>query len=329
VVGGAHGATEGFNRALDARRPIGSLIKPALYLAALESGKYHLASIVEDSPLEVPLEGGETWSPQDFDKGARGPVPLVRALAESLNLPAVRVGLDVGLDPVADALVRLGIQHKPKLYPSMLLGALELTPIEVTHVYNTLANGGFRVPLRAVRSVIDESGREISRYPIEVSQVADAAAVFQVNQGLVQVVERGTGRAVRNHLPADLAVAGKTGTSDDLRDSWFAGFTNDLLVVVWLGADDNRRTGLTGSTGAAQVWAGTMRSLRTSSYEAAPPESLEMTWIDYATGRPSAERCAEAVQVPLPVGASPEGAFRCEGEGIGSRLRNLFRRGER
>jgi penicillin-binding protein 1B len=328
VVGGRRADFDGFNRALDARRPIGSLIKPALYLAALESGRYNLASIVEDSPVDVPLDNGEVWSPHDFDNQARGPVPLVQALAESLNLPAVRVGLDVGLGPIADLLVRLGLEHKPKLYPSMLLGALALTPIEVAQLYNTLANGGFHVPLRAVRSVVDEDGIEIARYPIQIAQVADAAAVYEVNQALVQVMERGTGSSVRNGLPADLTVAGKTGTSDDLRDSWFAGFTNDLLIVVWLGADDNRPIGLTGSTGAAKVWARTMRSLSASSYAAPTPGSLDMAWIDYTTGRPSAERCKDAVRVPLPADAAPAGAFSCDGvAGLGARLRRLFNRG--
>jgi penicillin-binding protein 1B len=181
-----------------------------------------------------------------------------------------------------------------------------------------------------VRAVIDEEGKEIARYPIQISQVADAAAVYEVNQALVEVMERGTGQAIRVELPADLTVAGKTGTSDDLRDSWFAGFTKDLLTVVWLGADDNAPTGLTGSTGAAKVWAGTMRSMHAASYEAQQPESLEVAWIDYATGRPSAEHCAEAVRVPLPAGASPAGAFSCDGVGgIAARLRSLFKRGGR
>src|SRR4030095_4299077 len=108
--------------------------------------------------------------------------------------------------------------------------------IEVAQLYNTLANGGFRVPLRAVRSVIGDDGAVLQRYAIEIEQAADPAAVFALNQALVQVMERGTGKTVRRLLPADLTVAGKTGTSDDLRDSWFAGFTNDHLIVTWLGA---------------------------------------------------------------------------------------------
>ncbi len=178
-------------------------------------------------------------------------MPLVRALAESLNMATVRLGLDVGLEPISRVLEQLGLEQKPPLYPSMLLGALALTPIEVAQVYNTLANGGFRVPLRAVRSVIGDDGAVLQRYAIEIEQAADPAAVFALNQALVQVMERGTGKTVRSQLPADLTVAGKTGTSDDLRDSWFAGFTNDHLIVAWLGADDNRPIGLTGSSGAA------------------------------------------------------------------------------
>src|SRR5262245_29440629 len=252
LVGGRSG--DGFNRALDARRPIGSLIKPAVYLTALESGHYTLASVIDDAPIDVKLDNGDVWSPHDYDGEPRGEVPLIRALAESLNLATVRLGLDVGLEPIAQNLGRLGLAQKPKLYPSMLLGALALTPIEVAQIYNTLANGGFRVPLRAVRDVLGEDGRVLQRYSMKIEQAADPAAVYALNQALVQVMERGTGRTARAQLPAGLTVAGKTGTSDDLRDSWFAGFTNEHLAVAWIGYDDDRPTGLTGATGAAKIW---------------------------------------------------------------------------
>jgi penicillin-binding protein 1B len=253
----------------------------------------------------------------------------VRALAESLNLATVRVGLDVGLEPIADVLRRLGLARKPQLYPSMLLGALALTPIEVAQIYNTLANGGFRVPLRAVRSVIAEDGRVLQRYGLELAQAADPAAVYQLDQALVQVMERGTGRTVRNQLPPNVTVAGKTGTSDDLRDSWFAGFTNDHLIVTWLGADDNRPIGLTGSSGAAKIWAGVMRALRVDSFDAPPPEGIETGWIDFATGMPSEERCDDAVELPFPAGADVPRAFDCEGgTGFGARLRHWLHKDE-
>jgi penicillin-binding protein 1B len=323
LVGGRDANYEGFNRALDARRPIGSLIKPAVYLTALESGRYSLASVIDDAPIVVELDKRNTWTPSNFDDQAHGLVPLVRALAESYNLATVRLGLDVGLEPIADTLQRLGLQQKPKLYPSMLLGALALTPIEVAQVYNTLANGGFRVPLRAVRSVIAEDGELKQRYGLEIEQAADAGAVYSLNQALVQVMERGTGRSVRAQLPGDIVVAGKTGTSDDLRDSWFAGFTNSNLIVTWVGADDNRPTGLTGSTGAAKIWAGVLASVEANSYSAPAPEGVDETWIDYLTGTPTAARCPDAVAVPVPETDYYPRAFGCNGEtGIGARIRS-------
>jgi penicillin-binding protein 1B len=326
VVGGRKADYEGFNRALDARRPIGSLIKPAVYLAALESGRYTLASLVDDAPIEVKLQNGTSWLPANFDDRAHGEVPLVRALAESLNMATVRLGLDVGLEPIADVLQRLGLAQKPKLYPSMLLGALALTPMEVAQIYNTLANGGFRVPLRAVRSVIGDGGKLLQRYDIEISQASDPAYVYTLNQALVQVMERGTGRTVRMQLPADMVVAGKTGTSDDLRDSWFAGFTNDHLIVTWIGTDDNKPTGLTGGSGAARIWGGVMHALEASSYTAPAPDTVADEWIDYLTGQPVAENCDNAIAIPVPADQPIEHPFGCNGEtGFGARIRSWFR----
>ena len=323
LVGGRDASYEGFNRALDARRPIGSLIKPAVYLTALESGRYSLASVIDDAPIVVQLDKRKTWTPSNFDDQAHGLVPLVRALAESYNMATVRLGLDLGLEPIADTLQRLGLRQKPTLYPSMLLGSLALTPIEVAQIYNTLANGGFRVPLRAVRSVVGEDGELLQRYEIEITQAADPGAVYALNQALVQVMERGTGRSVRRQLPDDLIVAGKTGTSDDLRDSWFAGFTNDHLIVTWLGADDNRPIGLTGSTGAAKIWAGVLSSLEANSYSAPPPEGVDEQWIDYLTGDPTAARCPDAIPVPVPDTDYYPRVFGCDGEtGFGSRVRS-------
>jgi penicillin-binding protein 1B len=330
LVGGRNARYEGFNRALDARRQIGSLIKPAVYLAALESGRYSLASVIDDAPIVVELDRRNTWTPSNFDGQAHGLVPLVRALAESFNLATVRLGLDVGLESIASTLQRLGLEQRPTLYPSMLLGALALTPIEVAQIYNTLANGGFRVPLRAVRSVIGEDGELLQRYAIEIEQAADPAAVYALNQALVQVMERGTGRTVRRLLPDDIVVAGKTGTSDDLRDSWFAGFTNDHLIVTWLGADDNRPIGLTGSTGAARIWAGVLTALEANSYTAPPPEGVDETWIDYMTGAPMAARCPGAIAVPVPETDYYPRVFGCNGEtGVGARIRSWFRGGDR
>jgi penicillin-binding protein 1B len=250
----------------------------------------------------------------------------VRALAESFNMATVRLGLDVGLEPIGNVLQRLGLAQRPPLYPSMLLGALALTPIEVAQMYNTLANGGFRVPLRAVRSVIADDGELLQRYEIEIAQASDPAHVYALNQALVQAMERGTGRNVRRQLPADLVVAGKTGTSDDLRDSWFAGFSNDHLIVTWLGADDNRPIGLTGSSGAAKIWAGVLQALAAAPYQAPAPPALEERWINYLTGEPTAARCSDAIMVPVPAAADVPRAFGCNGDtGLGARVRSWLR----
>ena len=156
VVGGREVGTDGFNRALDARRPIGSLVKPAVYLTALETGRYNAATLIEDAPIELKLADGSTWAPQNFEHQVYGRVPMARALAESMNLATVRLGLDLGLPQIADTLQHLGLETRPTLNPSMLLGTVEMTPLEVVQVYTSLANGGFRARLRAVRAVLDE-----------------------------------------------------------------------------------------------------------------------------------------------------------------------------
>jgi penicillin-binding protein 1B len=180
-----------------------------------------------------------------------------------------------------------------------------------------------------VRTVVGEDGAVLQRYPIQIEQAADAAAVYAVNQGLVQVMARGTGRSVLAQLPQGLNVAGKTGTSDDLRDSWFAGFTNDHLIVAWLGADDNRPIGLTGSSGAARIWARVMGALEADSYDAPLPATLAAYYVHYETGTPVAEGCAGAVFAPLPAD-SAERVFGCDGAtGFGARIRRWFDKDDR
>ena len=171
LVGGRRAAFDGFNRALDAKRPIGSLAKPLVYLAALETGRYTPATILADEPVDLKLPNGDRWKPANFDKQVRGPVPMVRALTQSLNLATVNLGLEVGLDHVARTFEQLGLDEAPPEFASMLLGATNLSPLEVAQMYNTLANGGFRSPLRAVRAVIDEAGKPLKAPELEVAEV--------------------------------------------------------------------------------------------------------------------------------------------------------------
>ncbi len=202
MVGGRQASFDGFNRALDARRSIGSLVKPVIYLAAIESGRFNAASIVEDGPVEVKLPNGTVWAPQNISEEYYGPVPLVRALAQSLNLATVRLGLDVGLPKVTREFVALGLEKEPPQLPSVLLGSLDVSPLEVAQVYNAFANGGFSTPLRAVRAVVDAEGKPLKSFALEVTPVADPVAVYQVNRMLVQVMEHGTGQAARAQISA-------------------------------------------------------------------------------------------------------------------------------
>jgi penicillin-binding protein 1B len=303
ILGGRNASFDGFNRALDAKRPIGSLAKPMVYLSALETGKYTPASIVHDQPVEIKLPNGDTWRPANFDKAVRGDMPAIRALTQSLNLPTVNLGLEVGLPRIARTFVQLGLDEKPAEYPSMLLGATNLTPFDVAQMYNTLANGGFRSPLRAVRAVVSESGAQLKAPQLEVAEAAPAQAVYTLDRMLIEGMERGTGRPARRTLPPGLVVAGKTGTSNDYRDSWFAGFSGSHLVVVWMGHDDNSQTGLTGTTGALAAWSRLMSSITTASFEPLMPEGLEDRWIDYFSGQETSPYCdASAVSLPFRVG---------------------------
>ena len=312
VVGGREVGAEGFNRALDARRPIGSLVKPAIYLAALETGRYNAATMLEDAPIELKLGDGSIWAPQNFTHETYGAVPMARALAESMNLATVRLGLDVGLPRIADTLQQLGLEARPTLNPSLLLGTVEMTPLEVVQVYTSLANGGFRARLRSVRAVLNEQGQPLKSFEVQVELAAPSSAIYQLDRMLTLVTTRGTGRGALARLPPGTVAAGKTGTSSDTRDSWFAGFTASYLTVVWVGYDGNQITGLTGAAGALPVWGDTMASLKSASFQPVPPELIEDRWIGFGDGLETTPGCnADAVAVAVPKGTALPSNPRC------------------
>ena len=319
IVGSRNVGYDGFNRALDARRPFGSLVKPFIYLTALESGRYNAATIVQDEPVSIKLANGRLWQPENFTRQTYGPVPVVRALAESLNLATVGVGMDIGLPKISATLQRFGLPRAPAEVPSMLLGAIDVTPMEAAQMYNGLADGGFRTPLRAVRSVISEDGKTIRAFPLQVAPLATPENIYQLDRMLEQVMVRGTGRAAHTMLPANLVVAGKSGTSSELRDNWFAGFSGSHLAVVWVGYDNNLPTGFTGSSGALPVWARLMSGLGTTSWNVTMPDSLAETWIDFSTGGLVEAGCAEdAVPIAVPAGTEIPIRAGCRQSGVES-----------
>ncbi len=302
----------GFNRALDAQRPIGSLVKPAVYLTALEKpSQYTLTSWLADEPFSIKGADGQVWQPKNYDHQAHGTIFLYQGLAHSYNLSTAKLGLELGVPSVLKTVARLGVEQDWPAYPSMLLGAGSLSPMQVAGMYQTLANGGFNTPLRGIRSVLTATGEPLKGYPYEVQQRFDPGAIHLVQEAMRRVMREGTARSVYNQLPASLNLAGKTGTSNDSRDSWFAGFGQDLLAVVWMGRDDNGKTPLTGATGALQVWAGFMRSAMPTPLDTTPPNNVTLAWVDPYSGQGSDQSCPGAVQMPYIRGSEPPSGAPC------------------
>ncbi len=329
LVGGRDTRYEGFNRALDAQRPIGSLIKPVIYLTALERpDSYTLATLLDDSPLVWRERGASDWEPRNYDKVFHGQVPLRTALANSYNISAARLGLSLGVQNVMDNVRRLGVEHDLPAYASSLLGAGGLAPVEVTQMYQTLASNGFRVPLRAIREVLTVDNQPLQRYPLTVEQVIAPGPAYLVTTALQEVVREGTADGLHNYLSPDLDIAGKTGTTNDLRDSWFAGYTGDRLGVVWIGRDDNQPINMTGASGAMTVWGDMMARLDPDPLTPPQPENIEMAWIDSATGKRADEHCQGAVSLPFIRGSAPTETAACVAQSptqsIKSWLQRLF-----
>ena len=322
IVGDRKPDFPGFNRALDASRQVGSLIKPAIYLSALRHpDHYHLATLLDDSPLRLKLQGGKIWEPQNYDHEFKGSIPLFMSLIQSRNVPTVRLGLDVGLADIVDTLKDLGVEREVPPYPSITLGAFNLTPFEVAEMYQTLAAKGFHIPLRAIREVTTLNGQPLQRYPLKLEQTLDADVVFLLNHLLHQVTQAGTAQFLSS---ASVKLAGKTGTSDDLKDSWFAGFSDDRLAVVWLGHDDNHSTGLTGSTGALRVWSRFFRQIPAQDLQMQTPETVEYRWIDPQSGGITEKGCKDAVELPFLKGSGPTQRAECKSKSTLDWLKEIF-----
>ncbi|EXJ15108.1 penicillin-binding protein 1B [Imhoffiella purpurea] len=274
IAGGRQPGFAGFNRALDSVRSIGSLVKPAVYLTALsQPDRYTLTTSIQDKPVSLP-DGNKRWQPKNYNHRVYGPVMLSDALARSLNLATVNLGLDLGVGKVADTLYRLGAQRRIRVVPSLLLGSVSMSPLEVAQMYQTIAAGGYRAPLRAIREVVDARGHPLNRYPLAVEAVVDPKAAFLTTWALQRVVTNGTARWLGGQLPKGMSMAGKTGTTDDMRDSWFAGFSGDKVAVVWVGRDDYKPMGLAGGSGALRVWGEFMLDMENEPIPDIPPDGV-------------------------------------------------------
>jgi penicillin-binding protein 1B len=314
---------QGFNRALDARRHIGSLMKPVIYLTALrQHERYTLASLLSDSRLRVQGEDKKIWEPQNYDKQYHGDVILYEALVKSYNIPAARLGLELGLSEIARTFRALGGRARLPAYPSVTLGAIELSPFEVAGIYQSLAARGFHSPLRSVRAVLDKDGNALTRYQVDASRDVDPSAVALLDFVLHRVTREGTARQLSSDL--DFDVAGKTGTSDNLYDSWFAGFSAQHLAVVWVGHDEHLPTGLTGSSGAMRIWSRLFSTIQTRPYRNEFPSDISMHWIDRTTGQLTGQGCENAVELPFIDGTEPASSTGCRHSSPLDWLKNIF-----
>jgi penicillin-binding protein 1B len=239
--------------------------------------------------------------------------------------------MSLGVPDVIETLHRLGVERSVPAYPAVLLGAIALSPLEVAQMYQTLAAGGFRTPLRAIRDVFTADGTPLKRYPLSVEQVISPSAAFLITSALQEVVRSGTARGLLRYLPVELAPAGKTGTTDGLRDSWFAGFTGNYLAVAWIGRDDNRPARLTGAQGALTVWGTIMQTVGADPLRPVQPPDIKYVWVDQQGRRADAE-CLGAVYLPfaqetLPLDLAPCAAIRADRprDTFLDRLREFFR----
>jgi penicillin-binding protein 1B len=305
-VGGRDYEKSQFDRVVQAKRQVGSAFKPVVYAAALTEGVVNPASLLNDSPIQVRM-GNASWQPQNYDRAFRGWVTARTALEQSLNIPTVRVALQVGVPRVIELARDMGLDEQLQPRPSLALGAFEASPFEMAQVYATLAAGGLRPPLHALAAVIDPKGERLTGddlpAPRRVMPVESAYLVTSMLQG---VVDHGTAAAART-LGVDGPLAGKTGTTNDRRDNWFAGYSPDRVSVVWVGYDDNAATSLSGARAALPIWSRFTAAVRpVRGYADFPrPAGVVQATVDPTTGQLATEYCPYRVTELFPSWAAP------------------------
>jgi penicillin-binding protein 1B len=301
----------GYNRAILAQRPIGSLIKPLLLYTLLEDSN-SLATLIEDRPVRVQQSNGEIWSPNNYDRKLHGEITLYQSFVNSYNLPFVRLGLENDrLQTLSEHLHKLGLLKQSVVYPSLLLGAMTLTPFEVAQLYQVIANTGYFSPLTTIRQVTDAKKRVLTRIPLSSEAMFNRQTMIQVQRAMIGVTEEGTAKYLKQHFEKR-SWAGKTGTTNDLRDSWFAGFGNRYLAVVWLGDDDNRPIELSGSSGALRVWADIMQRIDDRSLKLGIDPGLQWRHVHRIKGGKVPESCQDAVLLPFVEGRIPDNDSQCD-----------------
>jgi len=329
MVGGRDYGESQFNRAVHARRQPGSSFKPIVTLAALSRSDqkdrggrpFTLATVLSDQPLEVETPAGP-WQPVNYDGRFHGRVSLREALERSLNVPFARLGLEIGPERIVETARKVGIESPVKPYPSIALGAFEVTPLEMARAYGVLATGGYRADSRSVLGILDPDGKVVTVREASTRPVASPAETYLVTSALRGAVVRGTGRSLLA-LGFDGVVAAKSGTTNGFRDGWFIGYTPTLAVAVWVGFDDGQSLGLSGSRVALPIFARFMTAATGRYGDHGPwgssgfirPAGLEVVDVDPATGLRAGPGCSGRPELFLsgtaPVGScSPYGYRR-------------------
>jgi penicillin-binding protein 1B len=298
LVAGRDFRFSGYNRVIDSKRTIGSLVKPAIYLTALQEPRYHLASQLSDAPLSISDPQGELWQPENFDHQYRGNMPMYAAFSQSVNIPAVNLGMQLGSAQVTNTLQKLGVTGSINQYPSLFLGALELSSLEVAQMYSTLANDGVYKPLTTISAITNAVGKVMYEHVSSVERRVEAEAAYMTKYALKRVTKDGTAKRLNAHFPS-LVLAGKTGTSNDMRDSWFAGFDHNTVTVTWVGRDDNKSTGLTGASGALELYIRFLKSLNPEAIADERPEGIRWAFVNVDTGLQAPPGCGNVMQLPV------------------------------
>ena len=305
VVGSSSPSEFGFNRSINAIRPIGSLVKPFIYLTALNKyDKYTLTTILDDSKLSFE-SGGEIWEPNNFDKKYHGKIPLHVALWQSYNIASARLGMELGYDSVQETFSKLGITKTIERYPSLFIGSFEMSPFDAIQSYQVIAADGFYSPLRSIRDIQDLKGEIDLSYPYKIEQRIRPEPLHLLKFAMKQTFISGTARGYPRKKIESWQAGGKTGTSDDQRDSWFVGFAGDILVLVWLGFDDNRPTPLTGRSGALEVWKNFIDDIQPTAVQGNNFSRIKYVWVDKKDGLLSGEKCKNSLLVPFINGTEP------------------------
>ncbi|SUB59480.1 Murein polymerase [Phocoenobacter uteri] len=279
IVGGVETQFAGFNRAISAQRQIGSLVKPSIYAIALsDPSRFRLNTPIENKPITIKVKGSPDWKPRNYNKRFSGSVMLMDALVRSMNIPTVNIGMQVGLGNVIATQKAMGWDEaKIPPYPSTLLGSYTISPYEVTKSYQVLANAGKKIPLSTIDAILSKNGKVIYQTDIhQATQILPPEASIQTLYAMQQVVKRGTARSLQKEY-SYLNLAGKTGTTNNARDTWFVGVDGKNITTVWLGKDNNSDTYLTGSSGALFIYKHYLKRALATPFKL--PESSHIQWV--------------------------------------------------